>query len=63
LTFTDLSRLQRNGARGVEDSMLRRQTIEQTMERLPQGVRRLAVQLRTPIGAIIFLANVFLFAD
>jgi ribosome-associated toxin RatA of RatAB toxin-antitoxin module len=50
LTFTDLSRLQRNGARGVEDSMLRRQTIEQTMERLPQGVRRLAVQLRTPIG-------------
>ena len=29
---------------------VRRQTIEQTMERLPQGVRRLAVQLRTPIS-------------
>jgi|TARA_X000000368_G_scaffold96274_1_gene73908 ribosome-associated toxin RatA of RatAB toxin-antitoxin module len=28
---------------------VRRQTIEQTMERLPHGTRRLAVQLRTPL--------------
>jgi ribosome-associated toxin RatA of RatAB toxin-antitoxin module len=29
---------------------VRRQTIEQTMERLPQGARRLAAQLRTPLS-------------
>ncbi len=33
-----------------ESAALRRHTIEQTMERLPRGTRRLAVQLRTPIA-------------
>ena len=32
-----------------ESVSVKRQAIEQTMERLPHGVRRLAVQLRTPI--------------
>ncbi len=31
-------------------SGVRRQTIEQTMERLPHGTRRLAAQLRTPLS-------------
>lgn len=35
---------------GLRGLGVRRQTIEQTMERLPQGTRRLAVQLRTPLG-------------
>lgn len=35
---------------GLPGFGVRRQTIEQTMERLPQGTRRLAVQLRTPLG-------------
>ena len=30
-------------------SSLESEAIEQTMERLPQGVRRLAAQLRTPL--------------
>ena len=33
----------------VESQMVMRQTIEQTMERLPNGTRRLAALLRTPI--------------
>ena len=32
-----------------EADAIKRQAIEQTMERLPHGARRLAVQLRTPI--------------
>ena len=32
-----------------ESVAVKRQAIEQTMERLPHGARRLAVQLRTPI--------------
>ena len=50
MTSTDLP-LQQSIAPGISPAQgLRRQTIEQTMERLPQGVRRLAVQLRTPIS-------------
>ena len=33
-----------------ESQMVMRQTIEQTMERLPNGTRRLAALLRTPIN-------------
>ena len=41
LNFADSLTILQRGTRG------RQQTIEQTVERLPQGVRRLAVQLRT----------------
>ncbi len=34
----------------MDSNVLNRQTIEQTMERLPNGVRRLAAQLRTPLN-------------
>ncbi len=34
-----------------EKNFVHRQTIEQTMEKLPNGARRLAAQLRTPIPA------------
>ena len=41
MNFADSLTILQRGTRG------RQQTIEQTVERLPQGVRRLAVQLRT----------------
>ena len=40
----------------LETVVLKRQTIEQTMERLPKGTRRLAVQLRTPISTSLLWA-------
>ncbi len=38
-------------ATDVDSSGAKRQTIEQTMERLPRGTRRLAAQLRSPIDS------------
>ncbi len=40
----------------LEKKQEKRQAIEQTMEKLPNGARRLAVQLRTPIKADLIWA-------